>query len=321
MKNGVFDICDEYNRRFKTLRVSLTNNCNLGCTYCVPLGEKNVNKKNGNVLNVENLTIAVRTLHDILQLNTVRLTGGEPLLYPELIPFIKAIKKINIPNIKMTTNGYTLAGKAKDLKAAGLTGINISLDAVERNAFYVISRRKNLSKILEGIDHSIDAGLRVKINCVLMKGVNDHQIIPLFRYAMDKNIPIRFLELMKMGHLHNNYQQYLFTQAEILKVLSNEFSFSLVNRTPGSTANYWHLPGGYQFGIIANESEPFCNDCDRLRLDSYGNIFGCLSSNTALNITECLQDKKKLGEQLQRALHHKKTKFYGSGLSMKSIGG
>lgn len=321
MENVVFDIRDEYNRRFRTLRVSLTNHCNLGCTYCVPLAEKKVDQMYLNNLNVDNLTKAVHTLHDILQLNTIRLTGGEPLLYRELIPFIKAMKKINIPNIKMTTNAYILTGKAKDLKAAGLTDINISLDALEPHVFYTISRRKNLSKILEGIDQSIDAGLKVKINCVLMKGINDHQIVPLFRYAMDKNIPIRFLELMKMGHLHDDYQQYFFAQAEILEVLANEFSFSPVNRIPGATANYWQLSDGYQFGIIANESQPFCNDCDRLRLDSYGNIFGCLSSNTPVNITECLHDKKKLGEHLQTALHHKKTKFYGSELSMKAIGG
>ena len=265
--------------------------------------------------------MAVRTLHDMLELNTVRLTGGEPLLYRELIPFIKAIKKINIPGIKMTTNGYILAGKAKELKAAGLTDINVSLDAIEPDAFYMISRRKNLSKVLDGIEESIDAGLKVKINCVLMKGVNDHQVIPLFRYAKNKNIPVRFLELMKMGHLHDNYQQYLFTQAQILEVLSNEFSFSPISRLPGATADYWQLPGGYQFGIIANESHPFCNDCDRLRLDSYGNIFGCLSSNTPINIRDCLHDKKKLREHLQTALYHKKTKFYGSALSMKAIGG
>ena len=321
MKNGVPGIRDEYNRRFKTLRISLTNHCNLGCTYCVPSGESNSSEKNDNPFDVGSLAMAVRTLHDMLALHTVRLTGGEPLLYRELIPFIKAIKKINIPGIKMTTNGYILAGKAKELKAAGLTDINVSLDAIEPDAFYMISRRKNLSKILKGIEQSIDAGLKVKINCVLMKGVNDHQVIPLFRYAKNKNIPIRFLELMKMGHLHANYQQYLFTQKQILEVLSNEFSFSPVNRLPGATADYWQLPGGYQFGIIANESHPFCNDCDRLRLDSYGNIFGCLSSNTPVNIRDCLHDKKKLREHLQTALYHKKTKFYGSALSMKAIGG
>lgn len=321
MKNGVFDIHDKYDRRFKTLRVSLTNRCNLACTYCASLEEKNLNKANEIHLKIEQLARAVEALHDILKLHTVRLTGGEPLLYHDLIPFITTIKKLNIPGIKMTTNGYILKGKAKDLKAAGLTDINISLDAVEAGAFYQISRRKNLSKVLDGIEESIDAGLKVKINCVLMKNVNDHQVIPLLRYARDKNISIRFLEVMKMGHLHDSYQQHLFTQAQILEVLAGEFSFLPVSRTPGATANYWRLPDGYQFGIIANESQPFCSDCDRLRLDSSGNIFGCLSSNTPINITECLHDKMTLSAHLQNALHHKKTKFYGSKLSMKTIGG
>lgn len=324
LNNSVFDISDEYGRRFKTLRISLTSQCNLGCTYCTLSGksyDKKNNNKSNNSLSVEDLVTAVQSLNDILHLNTVRLTGGEPLLYHDLIPLIRSLKKINIHDLKMTTNGYLLAGKIMELKNAGLRNINISLDALDQDTFYKISRRKNLSGILEGIEQAVHTGLGVKINCVAMKGINDHQVIPLFKYAKDRNIPIRFLELMKMGHLHDNYQQYLFTQAQILEVLSNEFSFLPVNRLPGATADYWQLPGGYQFGIIANESHPFCNDCDRLRLDSYGNIFGCLSSNTPVNIRDCLHDKKKLREHLQTALYHKKTKFYGSALSMKAIGG
>ncbi len=316
-----FDISDEYGRRFKTLRVSLTNQCNLGCTYCVPSTKSKKNVNNNTPLDVDNLINAVQSLHDILHLKNVRLTGGEPLLYRDLIPFIKAMNEINIPHIKMTSNGYTLAGKVMEFKVAGLTNINISLDAVDQETFYVISRRKNLSRILEGIEQAIDAGLAVKINCVVMKWINDHQIIPLLKYAMDRNIPIRFLELMKMGHLQENYQKYLFTQEEILEVLSREFSFSQIGRATSVTANYWELSNGYRFGIIANISHPFCNDCDRLRLDSYGNLYGCLSSDTPISIRECLDDKEKLSEKLQIALGQKKTKFCGSALSMKSIGG
>lgn len=317
-----FDIGDEYGRRFKTLRISLTSQCNLGCTYCVPSAKDNDKKNNQKKpLNVENMATAVQALNDILDLHTIRLTGGEPLLYPDLTLLIKVLKKINIPNIKMTTNGYLLAGKVRELKASGLGNINISLDALDQDTFYQISRRKNLSAILEGIKQAVDAGLKVKINCVVMKGLNDHQVIPLFKYAKDRNIPIRFLELMKMGHLQKNYQEYLLTQEEILKILSTEFSFFPIGRAPGGTANYWELLSGYRFGVIANETHPFCNDCNRLRLDSYGNIFGCLSSNTPVNIMECLHDKNKLCEQLQMALHHKATKFSGSSLSMKTIGG
>jgi GTP 3',8-cyclase len=324
LNNSVFDISDEYGRRFKTLRISLTSQCNLGCTYCTLSGksyDKKNNNKSNNSLSVEDLVTAVQSLNDILHLNTVRLTGGEPLLYHDLIPLIRSLKKINIHDLKMTTNGYLLAGKIMELKNAGLRNINISLDALDQDTFYKISRRKNLSGILEGIEQAVHTGLGVKINCVAMKGINDHQVIPLFEYAKDRNIPIRFLELMKMGHLQDNYQKFLLTQKEILKILSNEFSFFSIGRNAGATASYWELPGGYQFGIIANDSHPFCSDCDRLRLDSFGNIYGCLSSNTPVSIRSCIDDKVKLSERLQMVLGHKKIKFSGSTLSMKAIGG
>jgi cyclic pyranopterin phosphate synthase len=256
-----------------------------------------------------------------LSFKTIRLTGGEPTLYRELVPLVAGIKNSGIHQIKMTTNASLLGPKVEALQKAGLTSINVSLDAVEPQAFHSISGRRNLPRILDGIEKAVRAGIGVKINCVVMKGVNDHQILPLLLFSRERNIPIRFLELMQMGHLHGNFKQHFFSEKEIISTIAQAYNFIEMPREYAATAKYFVMPDGYQFGIISNESDPFCNDCNRLRLDSYGNIFGCLSDNTPINITEHLHNPEKIHVKLKQALSQKKMKFSGSKLSMLAIGG
>lgn len=313
-------IQDSFGRQFKTLRISLTDVCNMGCTYCTS-GKKTLQVAREEHLPLEELLCIVSSLHKLLQFTTVRLTGGEPLLYKELIPLINALHGLSIPSIKMTTNAYTLPGKAQALKAAGLNSINISLDAVDPHTFTQITGRKHLHWVLEGIEQALEAGISVKLNCVVVKGTNEHQIIPLLHYAMPRKIPVRFLEVMKMGHLHHEYEKYLFPQTAILDTIAQVFPFRPMGRAQAATTRYWEMDNGYHFGIIANESDPFCQDCDRLRLDSYGNIFGCLSSNIPINIRAQIHRKEELKKNLITALHQKQSRFIGSELSMMAIGG
>ena len=318
---------DAYGRQFKTLRVSLTNACNLGCVYCVEetAGSKPVNPIPETALQkpftVQKFLETIAALHRILGLETIRLTGGEPTLYRELLPLMHGIKQLEIPAIKMTTNGYLLAGKVAAYAEAGLTSLNVSLDALEPEPFFQISGRRNLGKILEGIEKAVALGLEVKLNCVVVRGVNDSQILPLLDFAKDRNIRIRFLELMQMGHLHGNRGNLFFPEAEIVGVVARKYHCQPLPRQPSATAKYWQLPDGYQFGVIANESDPFCNDCNRLRLDSHGNVFGCLSDNTPISIANILHEPQQIRENLQQAMHQKKTRFSGSALSMLAIGG
>ena len=313
---------DLYNREFKTLRVSLLSRCNLSCVYCT-MGEDEVKENNNHQHSVsaEILLEQIQQLHSILQLETVRLTGGEPLLYHELVVLIKGIKQMGISKIKLTTNGFLLERLAVQVKEAGLQSINVSLDAVEEDIFFLMSKRNDVQRILNGIDTAVAVGLQVKINAVIMKGINENQIIPLLNFAFERNISIRFLEIMAMGFLHNTAEKYLFTQEEILATISQHYSFKKIERSKASTANYGQTSEGKTFGIIANESEPFCHDCNRLRLDSNGNIYGCLSSNhpIALNSND---DEVSLISKLQQAMNQKQAvKFTGSELSMLHIGG
>jgi len=315
-------ITDQYGRTFKTLRVSLLNRCNLGCIYC-NLGGDDINNPHPieKPMLVSELLGLIERLHTTLQFETIRLTGGEPLLYPDLLEVISGIRAMGISSIKLTTNGFLLGRMALQMKQAGMESINVSLDAVDEDVFFLMSKRSNVNRILQGIDAAGEAGLQVKINAVLMKGINESQLIPLLGYAFSKNIIIRFLEVMSMGHLHNHEKKYLFTQKEILEKISQWHSFIPLKREYSSTANYWQTPQKNIFGIIANESEPFCHDCNRLRLDSQGNIYGCLSSNHPISLSG-INDHSSFSEKLQTALLQKQAiRFKGSNLSMLNIGG
>jgi cyclic pyranopterin phosphate synthase len=324
----LMEIKDEHGRTFKTLRVSLTSLCNFGCVYCVNSEDKggmnDIYSSTMPHLDYKVLAELVIQLHKSLQFESVRLTGGEPMLYQNLIPFIQILKSSGIKNVKMTTNGFNLKQKAEGLALAGVKDINISLDSVDPEIFKVIARRNMHRQVIEGIEAAIKNGISVKLNAVIMRGLNENQVLPLLEYAMQKNIGLRYLELMRMGHFYSeNFNEYFFPMGEILSVISNKYPLATsVYRNPSATAKIFQLENGYEFGIIANESEPFCSDCDRLRLDSSGNIYGCLSEEKSEFIADIAGDEIKLTEKLIESLKHKQPlKFKGSPLKMISIGG
>lgn len=314
-------IKDEYGRTFKTLRVSLLNRCNLACVYCREDEKNAIDQDRGSLTNSVELVDTIKRIHALVALETIRLTGGEPLLYADLLPLVRDLKSLGIAEIKLTTNGYLLERMAVPLKKAGVTSINVSLDALDEGIFFMMSKRNSVDRIISGIEAAIDAGLGVKINSVMMKGVNHSQLIPLLEFAFDKDIIIRFLELMSMGHLYKQGKNYLYSQQEMMEQIAGRYSFTKLPRKISSTSNYWRTDEGKVFGIIANESHPFCHDCNRLRLDSKGNIYGCLSSNHPISIAG-IRDPIELQESLKKALHQKQAvRFTGSELSMLSIGG
>ncbi|MGN6645076.1 MAG: GTP 3',8-cyclase MoaA [Cytophaga sp.] len=309
---------DSFGRQFKTLRVSLTSVCNMSCIYCVTPGIIQQAPKE-KVLTTSEYLEAIQKIHKQVGLKTIRLTGGEPLLFNELPALIKGIVELGITDIKLTTNGLRLLPQLDSLVEAGLKSINISLDALDPGVFRSISKVADIRSVLDAVDASIASGLEVKINTVVLKGVNDHQIVPLLEYASARNIPIRFLELMKMGYLHYNESDYFFGMDEIVERIASVTSVAKMQRTASNTTTYWQTSKGMVFGVIANESEPFCSDCNRLRLDSFGNIYGCISASEGIDV-KALKDEA-LTEALQKALAQKQDYFTGSEISMKYIGG
>jgi cyclic pyranopterin phosphate synthase len=289
------------------------------------MGDEEVKEMNSGTaktsLPLKSLLDIIQQLHEQLRFDTIRLTGGEPLLYPYLKEVVEGVKQLGIPQIKLTTNAFLLERQAEGLKRAGMQSINVSLDALDENVFFSMSRRSGVQKVLNGINTALSVGLEVKINTVVMKGINDTQILPLLEYAGEQNIGIRYLEVMAMGHLYHQRKKYLVTENEILETICRSYNITKLERQVSATANYWQTDAGYIFGIIANESEPFCHDCNRLRLDSEGNIYGCLSSNHPISLVG-VNDKADLQQKLQNALKQKQAvRFTGSELSMLQIGG
>lgn len=314
-------IVDSQNRTFKTLRLSLTNACNLACTYCVNENSNQSTHQIEKQLDYFQLVDIIKILHQTLDLQTIRLTGGEPTLYHNIVPLIKEISKIGV-KIKITTNGFLLKNLINKLDCNALDSINVSLDAMDEDVFFQISKRRSLHKIIDGIDAALAKKIHIKLNTVVMRGVNDSQILSLLAFSFSKNISIRFLELMKMGHVHEGDFSKYFSQDEILEVIQSKYSITKLYREDAATANYWMTNEGHKFGIIANESDPFCADCNRLRLDSFGNIYGCLSSNIPINISQVFDNEFFLYQSLQQAMKQKQNiKFTGSDLSMLEIGG
>jgi cyclic pyranopterin phosphate synthase len=313
-------ITDNLDRQFETLRLSLTDNCNLSCLYCDP--STNNKLSNNKPLPYKQYVNAISEIHKITKLKTVRLTGGEPTLYPDIIPLIYAIKQLGIKKVSITTNAIKLANIIPELKKAGIDSINISMDAIDHSTFLEITKKDYLNKVLSGIECTINNSISIKINCTVIKNLNENQIIPILKYANKNKIVVRFLEVMQMGHLFNDFNNYLFPKQEILNTISKEYSFTELKRHKSSTATYYLTNNNITFGIIANYSSPFCHDCNRLRMDKQGVLYGCLSSKIGFPVLSTINQPDVLKSLLTKALYQKQEdKFVGSSLSMKAIGG
>jgi cyclic pyranopterin phosphate synthase len=273
---------DSFGRVATDLRVSLTDRCNLRCTYCMP-AEGLDWMPGAEVLTDDEILQLIRVAVTRLGVTTVRLTGGEPLLRKNLERLVAEISALEpAPSIALTSNGIGLAARAQQLAAAGLKRINVSLDTLDPAVFKQITRRARLDDVLNGVRAARRAGLDpVKINTVLMRGVNDHEAPDLLRWAIDEGVQLRFIEQMPLDAQHSWQRSEMITAAEIRERLSQHFQ--LVEdpedaRTRGSApAELFRVVGtDAAVGIIAAVSKPFCGNCDRVRLTADGQVRNCL---------------------------------------------
>jgi GTP 3',8-cyclase len=279
-------LTDAYGRTATDLRVSLTDRCNLRCTYCMPPEGLEWLPTQELLTDAEILRlvgIGVR----MLGITTVRLTGGEPLLRKNLEQLVADLATLEPrPTLALTTNGIGLARRADALAAAGLNRINISLDTLDPDTFVRLSRRRRLPDVLAGVAAARRAGLQpVKINTVLMRGVNDHEAYDLLRWAMAEDVQLRFIEQMPLDAQHAWQRTEMITADEIRAALGRHAS--LVEdpehaATRGSApAELFRIAGtNYSVGIIASVTKPFCGACDRVRLTSDGQVRNCLFSRS-----------------------------------------
>jgi cyclic pyranopterin phosphate synthase len=285
-------LLDTFGRVATDLRVSLTDRCNLRCTYCMPAegldwmpGEQ--------VLSDDELVRLMRIAVTQLGITDVRLTGGEPLLRPGLEGLIAKITALRPrPRVAMTTNGIGLARRAGALAAAGLDRINVSLDTIDRDVFVKLALRDRLAHVIDGLAAAKAAGMApVKINSVLMRGVNDHEAAALLRFALAHDYHLRFIEQMPLDAQHGWNRAEMVTAGEILEQLQAEFTLTpSTELRGGAPAERWVVDGGPgEVGVIGSVTRPFCAACDRTRLTADGQVRSCLFSNEETDLRSLLR--------------------------------
>jgi cyclic pyranopterin phosphate synthase len=284
-----FFLKDSFNREIDYLRVSVTSRCNFRCLYCMPDTPFEWEPKE-NLLSYEDMFEFIKIAIDN-GIKKIRLTGGEPLLRKDLDKFINMIYSYS-PNIDLalTTNGYLLPTYAKRLKQAGLKRVNISLDSLNRETYQKLAQKDVLDNVLKGIEESINEGLKVKLNCVILKNQNENEIIELLKYGIEKNITIRFIEYMENKIAHNSIEGL--NSIEILSIISKDFKFQKIKRD-NSPAQYYKLENNnYIFGIIEPHKEDFCENCNRIRLTAEGFLIPCLYFDEAMSIKEAIKNRE-----------------------------
>ena len=284
-------LIDTYGRVHRNLRVSLTDRCNLRCTYCMP-NDFAAWLPSEHQLTTDEL---VRVIEIALSegINEVRLTGGEPLLRPDIVEIVSRINAItNAPTLTMTTNALTLEKVAKPLVDAGLTRINISLDTLDRDRFKLMTHRDRIDDVFAGIKAAQDAGINpIKINAVLLKGVNADEAPALLEWALAKNLALRFIEQMPLDAGGIWERSSLVTADDIYADLSSRYELTPCDGRGSSPAEEFFVNGGpATVGIIGSVTRPFCGACDRLRLTSDGQLRSCLFSLEEMDLRTAMRN-------------------------------
>lgn len=273
---------DQFGRQKRKLRISVTDRCNFKCSYCMPEHPEWMNKKD--LLSFEALYAFCEFMvrHGIEQ---IRVTGGEPLMRQGIVHFIarlQTLKAFGLKRISMTSNGHYLKDYAQALKQAGLDDLNISLDSLDPKQFQQLTQ-KQLQPVLQGISAAQQAGLSVKINSVLIKGINDNQIIPLVKWAQHQAVELRFIEFMPLDGDQKWNPSDVISEQDILDQLKTEFDVR-VSQGQGANPARCYLINGQPLGIISTITHSFCGDCDRLRLNAQGEFYNCLFARQGLNL-------------------------------------
>jgi cyclic pyranopterin phosphate synthase len=280
---------DTLGRPIRDLRISVTDRCNFRCPYCMPkeaFGPNHSFLADGRLMTRAELVAIVRAFAR-LGVEKIRLTGGEPLLRADLPAIIREIKDLGVPDVSLTTNGWLLARQAGGLRGAGLDRLNVSVDALDE----AISGRLNglgykVSRVLEGIDAAAAQGFRVKVNCVVQRGVNDGEIIPLCEYFRQRGHTLRFIEFMDVGNTNHWSMSQVVPAREIVERVSAAWPIEPVGPAYRGevAARYRYSDGRGEIGIISSVTEPFCRDCNRARLSADGKLFTCLFASVGHDV-------------------------------------
>ncbi len=296
---------DGHNRVVNYLRISVTERCNFRCQYCMPEKPFSWVPKE-DLLSYEELFEFVKICVDE-GVNKVRITGGEPLLREGLETFIQMISEYNKNiDLALTTNAYLLPQAAQKLKDAGLKRINVSLDSLKRDVVAKIAQKDVLEKVLLGIQKADEVGLKIKVNCVPMRGINDDELVDILEFCKQRGYTVRFIEFMQNDQASSSTQGY--TSNQIQEIIAKKYNFTKCEREGSSSPSQdYKLDDGYIFGIIEPHKDDFCATCNRIRLTASGVLIPCLYFEDAQSIKEAITNKdiKKATNILKDVLANK----------------
>jgi len=285
---------DPFARRVRDLRLSVTDRCNFRCTYCMP-EEGMTWLPRAEVLTYEELARIARVCVDRWGFDGIRVTGGEPTVRAHLSRLFELLRPLGV-DLAMTTNGVRLPELAHDLAAGGLQRVNVSLDTLRADTFRALTRRDDLERVLKGIDAALDAGLDpVKVNCVVIRGVNDDEVIELAAFGREKGVGVRFIEFMPLDAPGEWTMDQVVPAAEILERIDAVFPLedepalrTGAHVEPAARVRY--RDGGGDVGVIASVTEPFCESCDRVRVTAEGKFRTCLFALEETDLRAVLRD-------------------------------
>jgi len=308
---------DSFGRKFPYIRLSISDVCNFKCGYCLPDGYKIDKSDNRTFINIEEIGKLTRALSE-LGVSKIRLTGGEPTVRKDFFEIIKIIKENSgIKKTVITTNGYRLDKIANDIKNSGLDGINISIDSLNAETFKKITGHDRLEEILRGIKNLQKLNFKnIKINAVLLKGVNDSEkdFNDWAEFVKKNEIDFRYIELMQTGDNLDYFNNYHVPAKKFTDYLNNNnWVIQTFGKDSGPSKNYLNPKFKGKFGVIAPYSKDFCKSCNRLRITAKGDLRLCLFGNTGISIRHLLQDnaqKDELVDLIIKQLHLKKESHY-----------
>ncbi|MDA8227797.1 MAG: GTP 3',8-cyclase MoaA [Desulfitobacterium hafniense] len=301
------ELLDPFGRKLEYLRVSVVDSCNFRCFYCLP---GNVCKPRG-VRGQMGRKLIVRAVLGAAKsgIRKVRLTGGEPLIRKDIVELVREIAEIpGIADLSLTTNGSMLAELAMPLAMAGLKRVNISLDSLDCKNYNYITRGGELQNTLDGIDAAVACGLTpVKINMVVMKGINDHEVANFARLTMDRNLHVRFIEYMPMMNQEKSWREHYLASAEIMTLCEDIGPLTPLPEEDlhGPARNFFLAGAAGRLGFITPVSQHFCADCNRLRLTSDGKLKPCLFTAEEIDLLPALQARENLIPLYQAAAKQK----------------
>jgi cyclic pyranopterin phosphate synthase len=285
----VTPLVDSFGRRHRDLRISVTDRCNFRCTYCMP--EEGMQwLPREEILTFEEIHRIAALMVDRYGIDSIRLTGGEPTVRAHLPLLVQKLATLGV-DLAMTTNGASLDRHAAELKAAGLRRINISLDTLRADRFEELTRRNELGAVLAGIDAAVAAGFDpVKINAVVMAGVNEDEIVDLATFGRERGVHVRFIEFMPLDADGGWARQQVVSQAEILERIGAVHPVEPVGRTGEPAQRFRYVDGAGEFGVIPSVTAAFCDQCDRVRLTAEGQLRNCLFALDEFDLRRPLRD-------------------------------